>query len=263
MSKTKWMGSIVTIVASRVAPLWPPEIRLPASTLRSEMRPAIGAVTLVHSRLSSACRSDDSADLNWARAIARLALRWSNSASVMVLDLISAEPRSTCSSARSTCALLRATSACALSTAISNGRLSIVDRRSPTLTSWPSRKWILSMKPETRARTSTATGELVPLGDALGQRRRHRDRHRRGAALRQAGRDTCPEGAKNQADDGQQAAADGQAKLPGETDVGPARCGCVTAHCQLLRIRTCENGSVPSDGGRNLVTPPAGPASPR
>ena len=51
--------------------------------------------------------------------------------------------------------LLRATSAAALSTAISNGRLSMVNSRSPTLTIWPSLKWILSMKPETRARTST------------------------------------------------------------------------------------------------------------
>src|ERR1700754_4859183 len=39
------MGSSVTMVASSVAPCWPPWIRLPASTLRSEMRPAhIGPV---------------------------------------------------------------------------------------------------------------------------------------------------------------------------------------------------------------------------
>ena len=50
-----------------MAPVWPPEIRLPGSTLRSERRPLSGAVTTVHSRLSSALRSADSADLSWAR----------------------------------------------------------------------------------------------------------------------------------------------------------------------------------------------------
>ena len=151
------------MVASSVAPCWPPWIRLPASTLRSEMRPASGARTSVQSRLSSALRTAASAVLSWARATARLALRWSYSASVMVRELISEAPRWTCSSAISTCALLRATSASALWTAISNGRLSMVNSRSPTLTSWPSRKCSLSMKPETRARTSTeATASKRP-----------------------------------------------------------------------------------------------------
>ena len=54
------------MAASRVAPCWPPWIRLPASTLRSEMRPAIGARTSVQSRLSSAERRAASAALSWA-----------------------------------------------------------------------------------------------------------------------------------------------------------------------------------------------------
>ena len=81
------------MVASRVAPLWPPWIRLPGSTLRSEMRPLSGAVTSVHSRLSWALRRAASAALSCALATARFDLRVSLSASVMVREPISAAPR--------------------------------------------------------------------------------------------------------------------------------------------------------------------------
>ena len=49
---------------------WPPVIRLPASTRRSEIRPEIGARTSVHSRLSSACLSAASSEPTGAGGVA-------------------------------------------------------------------------------------------------------------------------------------------------------------------------------------------------
>ena len=63
--------------------------------------------------------------------------------------------RSTSAAVTLTCAPARATSALALSRAMANGRWSIVNSWSPALTMAPSTKFTLSMKPDTRGRTST------------------------------------------------------------------------------------------------------------
>ena len=72
------------MTVSKVAPDWPPAIRLPGSTRRLEMRPAIGARTSVQSRLSSACRAAASSEATWAAASRSFARRVSNSRSVRV-----------------------------------------------------------------------------------------------------------------------------------------------------------------------------------
>ncbi len=59
-------------------------MRLPASTRRSEIRPAIGARTSVHSRLSSACLSAASSEPTAPAASRCVDLRVSNSRSVTV-----------------------------------------------------------------------------------------------------------------------------------------------------------------------------------
>ncbi len=151
------MGSSDTIVVSSVAPVSPPLIRLPASTRRSEIRPEIGARTSVHSRLSEACfraASDEATAPAASRAVDR---RVSNSRSVKVWLRTSGVARSRSSDAISNLARARSRSALACSTAMRYGRGSTTKRRSPCLTTSPSLKWMESMKPETRARTSTVS----------------------------------------------------------------------------------------------------------
>ncbi len=132
------------MVVRSVAPFWPPVTRLPTSMRLSEMRPSIGARTSLHSRFSWAVRWLASAASCWARAMARLARRWSTSRAVIVWLRTSPSARSTSFSVSCTCALVRATSACAASTASLKGLGSMVNSTSPRFTIWPSRKCTLS-----------------------------------------------------------------------------------------------------------------------
>src|ERR1700730_11111181 len=151
------MGSIDTMRVRSVAPVWPPAMRLPASTRRSEIRPVVGARTSVHSRLSCACFNAASADPTWPAASRSVDFLVSNSRSVSDWLRTSGVARCTSREAISSFALARSTSAFACSTAISYGRRSIMNRRSPCFTIWPSLKWMESTKPETLARTSTVS----------------------------------------------------------------------------------------------------------
>src|SRR5580700_4991051 len=78
------MGSIDTMTLNSVAPVCPPEMRLPASTRLSEIRPAMGARTSVHSRLSWACFKAALAEASWPEASRWMDFRVSNSRSVSV-----------------------------------------------------------------------------------------------------------------------------------------------------------------------------------
>ena len=151
--------------SSSVAPVWPPATRLPASTLRSEMRPAIGARTSVHSRLSSAVLAGRPRPPAAGRcATLRLALRWSKSRSVMARDLTSGcgaldlglrrvRPAPWCARPRPA-----ALSTASLERPLVDGEQQVAD-----LDDLAVRKCSLSMKPETRARTSTdATASKRP-----------------------------------------------------------------------------------------------------
>ena len=146
------------MVVSRVAPETLPALtQLPAVTSVRPMRPEIGAAMVAKDRSSSADFTLASATLTAAWASFRSAMRSSKVLSEMILRSTSGRPRTMSRLAFSTLVVAANSSALAWSSARSNGRGSMANRRSPCLTCWPSLNFTSLRWPDTRALISTVS----------------------------------------------------------------------------------------------------------
>ena len=144
MSKSRCSGSSDTSVVSAVpvAAPGPPVTKLPIETWRRLTRPANGAVIRVKSRLSCAAWIAALACSIAACAASWACTRWSSSSRDAKLSRTSAVLRATCRFARSSPALAAWYCAPACCSAMSYGRGSMTNSRSPLRTICPSVKWI-------------------------------------------------------------------------------------------------------------------------
>ena len=193
MSKTKSIGSMVTMVASRVAALAsPPATRLPTLTWWRPIRPVMGARTSVNPRSSRARASAASSWTTCARAASSACTRCStfSSDAARYCRRFLARSYSCCAKVSWDRALVRRASASVAAAA--NGRGSMRNSRSPRRTTCPPRKWIeVEVAADPGAEfdalgAGEAAGELVPVGDLTADRghdRHPRRRHRRGLVL--------------------------------------------------------------------------------